>query len=187
MLERDRLFHASSHDDIDYHLVFLLVLARCLTTIRSVEMYNPDDSDLTFTADQSRLLSEPSLMASESTNSLHYLQATSANEDLSLSDLSIQDRDDIMSRPFSLLSRPDPITSPLQTGEPGEDKPGGIDGDEIQDRETARRQDAKAREEKLQSDLFILKKLNASFAAFNEALAATGSLNDVRLLYQFMG
>jgi len=38
---------------------------------------------------------------------------------------------------------------------------------------------AKAHEEKLQNDIFILKKLNAVFSAFNEALDATGGINGV--------
>jgi len=38
---------------------------------------------------------------------------------------------------------------------------------------------AKAHEEKLQNDIFILKKLNAVFSTFNEALDATGSMNSV--------
>ncbi|KAF5355115.1 hypothetical protein D9756_005318 [Leucocoprinus leucothites] len=137
-------------------------------------MYNPDESDLTFSADGSRLLSESSLMASES-NSSH---AGSAHEDLSLSDLSVRDRDGIMSKPFSLLSRPEPSTPPSQTGELGEDLTVRDHEDEEEDQETRSRQSAKAREEKLLSDIFILKKLNASFSAFNEALDATGNIND---------
>ncbi|KAJ3567176.1 hypothetical protein NP233_g6541 [Leucocoprinus birnbaumii] len=137
-------------------------------------MYNPDESDLTFTADGSRLLSESSLMASES-NSSH---AGSAHGDLSLSDLSMRDRDDVMRKPFSLLSRPDPTTPPSQTGELGDDLTVRAHGDDEEDEEATSRQSGKAREEKLQSDIFILRKLNASFSAFNEALDATGSIND---------
>ncbi|KXN92442.1 hypothetical protein AN958_08001 [Leucoagaricus sp. SymC.cos] len=136
-------------------------------------MYNPDESDLTFTADGSRLLSESSLMASES-NSSH---AGSLHEDLSLLDLSLKDRDGVMSKPFSLLSRPDPSSTPLPTGELGEDLTVRAQGDEEEGEERTR-QNAKAREEKLQNDIFVLKKLNASFTAFNEALDATGSIND---------
>jgi hypothetical protein len=148
-----------------------------LSTSAQLAMYNPDESDLTFSADESRLLSESSLMASES-NSSH---AGSAHEDLSLADLSLRDQDGIMSKPFSLLSRTEPTTPPSQTGELGEgDLTVRGDGDEDANQE-ANKQNAKAREEKLQSDLFILKKLNASFSAFNEALDATGSVNDVRV------
>lgn len=53
------------------------------------------------------------------------------------------------------------------------------EGNEEADTDNTKRQSAKAREEKLQSDVFILKKLNASFSAFNEALDATGSINEV--------
>jgi hypothetical protein len=136
-------------------------------------MSNPDDSGLTFTIDGSRLLSEPSLMASESNSSRTEIM----HADLSLSDLSLRDRDGIMSKPFSLLSGPEPTTPPQQMGELGEvEEEGAVE--EI-DEEALKRQNAKAREEKLQSDVFMLKKLNASFAAFNEALDATGSVNDV--------
>lgn len=145
-------------------------------------MFNPDESDLTFRADGSRLLSESSLMASESTSSHTGL----AHEDLSLSDLSIHDRDGIMSKPFSLLSGPEPTTPPHQTSGLGDGDHPPVAGAEDEeagevDEEAAKRLNAKAREEKLQSDIFILKKLNASFAAFNEALDATGSVNDVRV------
>ncbi|KAF9450448.1 hypothetical protein P691DRAFT_701318 [Macrolepiota fuliginosa MF-IS2] len=136
-------------------------------------MFDPDESDLTFTADGSRLLSESSLMVSESHTGL-------AHEDLSLSDLSIHDRHGILSKPFSLLSGQDPTTPPQQTSGLDDNDhviSGGDEGKEV-DEVTAKNQNAKAREEKLQSDVFVLKKLNASFSAFNEALDATGSIND---------
>ncbi|KAF8907365.1 hypothetical protein CPB84DRAFT_309500 [Gymnopilus junonius] len=41
-----------------------------------------------------------------------------------------------------------------------------------------KRQAARLREEKLQSDIFILKKLNAAFESFNGALQDTGSANE---------
>jgi hypothetical protein len=53
---------------------------------------------------------------------------------------------------------------------------GGGGGGEFEKRENdeqIKRQTAKAREEKLQRDLFILKKLNTSFAAFNDVLKDT--------------
>lgn len=43
------------------------------------------------------------------------------------------------------------------------------------------RHSAKAREDKLQSDIFILRKLNASLELFNDALQDTGSANQVIL------
>jgi len=47
--------------------------------------------------------------------------------------------------------------------------------------EQDKRHAARLREEKLQSDIFILKKLNSSFALFNDALQDTRSANQVGL------
>ena len=44
-------------------------------------------------------------------------------------------------------------------------------------------QAAKTRDEKLQRDLFILKKLNSSFAAFNEVLKDTQTGTEVRFTF----
>lgn len=139
-------------------------------------MWDPDVSDMTFSADGSRLLSESSLMASESTSSSH---TRHEQGELSLSDLSLRDRDDIMSKPFSLLAQSEPVTPPQQTSTLGEVEDEG-EGYEETSLEHTEKQTGKAREEKLQNDVFILKKLNASFSAFNEAMEATGSINDVR-------
>lgn len=83
-----------------------------------------------------------------------YQMAASTN-DLSISELSLS------LKPFSLLATP-------------------IDQEESAVQQPQRNPD-KAREEKLQSDIFILKKLNASFELFNEALHDTGSANKVLL------
>jgi hypothetical protein len=59
---------------------------------------------------------------------------------------------------------------------------GDRDKDEVEkpeNDEQTKRQAAKAREEKLQRDLFILKKLNSSFAAFNEVLKDTQTGTEV--------
>jgi hypothetical protein len=48
--------------------------------------------------------------------------------------------------------------------------------------EQAKRQAAKEREEKLQRDLFILKKLNSSFGAFNDVLKDTQTGTEVGML-----
>lgn len=50
-----------------------------------------------------------------------------------------------------------------------------------EDPEVARKQAQELRDEKLKSDLFVLKKLNSSFELFHEALSETGSANDVLL------
>jgi len=52
----------------------------------------------------------------------------------------------------------------------------------VQDPEVARQRARELRDEKLKSDIFILKKLNASFELFHEALQDTGSANEVSLL-----
>ena len=54
-----------------------------------------------------------------------------------------------------------------------------------EEREQARRKAAKLREEKLQGDIFILKKLNAAFESFNDALDEAGSANQVRLWHRY--
>lgn len=86
------------------------------------------------------------------------------DHDLSISELSLSDQ---TLRPFSLLAPPEPDTDTEQPEEPVAQQ--------------SQRQSAKAREEKLQSDIFILRKLNASFELFNDALQDTGSANQVIL------
>ena len=57
-----------------------------------------------------------------------------------------------------------------------------LDGTMTQeDIEKAKRLAAKTREEKLQHDLFVLKKLNAAFEVYKEALKETKSSTDVSL------
>lgn len=112
--------------------------------------------------------------------------------DLSISELSLSDRDEISNRPFSLLARPDPVPSTPPTKErelgdnSGEDEdPLDLDeeGDETIDQDKIKRIASRTREEKLRSDIFILRKLNAAFAAFNEGLEDAGSANEVRIHY----
>lgn len=101
-------------------------------------------------------------------------------------DLSFSDNSAIMNQPFSLLTRVDPhVSTPTRskasTSEPHEhydeeNVENTVHETEVDDR----RQAAKLREEKLQSDIFILKKLNAAFESFNDALQETGSANEVR-------
>ncbi|OAX39979.1 hypothetical protein K503DRAFT_849214 [Rhizopogon vinicolor AM-OR11-026] len=105
--------------------------------------------------------------------------------DLSLSELSISDKDTekfhFHDKPrFSLLAPPASTShsfSPDQSGieEDDEYEEEGNEGDSENADLTmiGRIAAAKSREDKLQSDLFILKKLNASFALFNDALRST--------------
>lgn len=67
-------------------------------------------------------------------------------------------------------------------GEGDEGREGQDEYEEAEEvREEARRRAEKIREDKLQSDIFILKKLNAAFEQFNGALDEAGSANHVRL------
>jgi len=108
-------------------------------------------------------------------------------EDLSLSELSLSDYNAIMKQPFCLLAKPEPDPSTTKPDNsiptPQVASPANKQGEELSDSEDGKKieqQASKNREEKLQSDIFILKKLNASFELFNQALHETGSANDVR-------
>lgn len=94
----------------------------------------------------------------------------------------------MLSKPFSLLARVEPdvktptrkptahsASSPEGSGEPPEEH---VDHDEV-DPDEARLQASAKRQEKLQSDIFVLKKLNAAFESFNDTLEATGTANEV--------
>ena len=92
------------------------------------------------------------------------------DRDLSISELSLSDQ---TLKPFSLLAPPAPPEPDIDTEESEESEEPVV--------QQSQKQSAKAREEKLQSDIFILRKLNASFELFNEALQDTGSANQVIL------
>jgi hypothetical protein len=134
-----------------------------------------DSFDITFLATGSQLLSESPLLPSSS-------RTGHGGDDLSLSELSIPDR----GSPFTLLARR-PTELPTPAHDDGDDELfGGDVGDtdrevpKDEDTEKIKRAAARHREEKLQSDIFILKKINASFAAYNEALSDTESAHQVR-------
>ena len=117
-------------------------------------------------------------------------------DDLSLSELSISNPDSIMSKPFSLLANFNPRTRPVDPTTPTrlnesevitEDQQLASDSKEVEgdlederDAEVIQRNAQEARDEKLKSDIFILKKLNAAFDLFHEALEETGDANQVR-------
>ena len=65
-------------------------------------------------------------------------------------------------------------------GEGGEEEGSGDEELAQEASEEARRRAEKIREDKLQSDIFILKKLNAAFEQFNGALDEAGAANHVR-------
>lgn len=127
-----------------------------------------DSSDITFTSG-SRLLSESPPAPSSSSNS--HSQTGHGGDDLSISELSLADR-----------PTPQPSNYDHSSDDPfNDDSVDGIADTTAlpQSDEQTRRQAAKLREEKLQRDLFILKKLNSSFALFNDALKDTKTGTEV--------
>ncbi|OCH92308.1 hypothetical protein OBBRIDRAFT_833534 [Obba rivulosa] len=140
-------------------------------------MNSPDLSQLNAFHSGSRLLSESSLLPDSSANSS---QTGHGGEDLSLSELSLEDRPlpTFKRRPFSLLAQPAPLRAAQHAedsvlAEEDEEADGEVGLDETmtqEDFERAKKLAARTREEKLQHDLFILKKLNATFDVYKEAL-----------------
>lgn len=130
-----------------------------------------------------------SIMGLESPNIPSDSSYSRQDDDMYLSDLGPTDQTAIMQKPFSLLARVDPgVSTPVRKEarsvqeddyeHQGEEEDQAACGQVTT--EERRAQVAKQQEEKLQSDIFILKKLNASFELFNEALQDTGSANEVR-------
>ncbi|KAG6833933.1 hypothetical protein H0H87_007944 [Tephrocybe sp. NHM501043] len=133
-----------------------------------------DSSDFSFPASGSHLLSESLILPSSSSSHTRL-----GGDDLSLSELSLTgDKTPSAQKPFSLLATVKHASYTEDTsgvyesaGDPlGEN---GSDDEQVEQKRRA----AKYREDKLQSDIFILRKLNASFALFDEALRDTGSAN----------
>ncbi|KAI9569675.1 hypothetical protein HD554DRAFT_501441 [Boletus coccyginus] len=131
--------------------------------------------------ERSHLLSQ-SLPSTDSFDVSSHIHTGPGGADLSLSELSLSDKPYSRDGPrFSLLAPPPApfcFSADQSTIIEGEECEEGadisVDGHDGADDTVMERIVAeKAREEKLQSDLFILKKLNASFAVLNEALQAT--------------
>ena len=127
----------------------------------------------------SRLLSESPLNSRSHTSS--------TVDDLSLADLSLTDRPHTRApaRPkFSLLAQPrqqEPSYDQSAIAEEDEDGGGALDQTMTpEEAEKARKLAARSREEKLENDLFVLRKLNSVFAVYNEALRETESSTEVR-------
>lgn len=100
------------------------------------------------------------------------------HSDLSLSDLSLGQDRPREKRPFSLLARP--LRDESAIADDDEPEPGEPDTTMTQEyMENARRQAVRTREEKLQHDLFILKKLNSAFEIYKDALREAKSATDV--------
>ncbi len=144
---------------------------------RPLAMDSFDISDFQMPASGSRLLSEPTPDISSSSST----RTGPGGDDLSISELSLSDRAHSKSarrRPFSLLApRTDESAVTDDDVEEGE---GGIDETMTQeDLEKAKRLAVKTREEKLQHDIFMLKKLNSAFEVYKDALRETKSSTDV--------
>lgn len=142
----------------------------------------------------SHLLSQ-SLPSSDPFDASSHIHTGPGGADLSLSELSLSDKPYSRDGPrFSLLApAPAPFRfstdqSTIIEGEEYEEEGDtSVDGhDDANNTVMERAVVEKAREEKLQSDLFILKKLNASFAVLNDALQATKGATEVRLAQSWL-
>ncbi|TFK54462.1 hypothetical protein OE88DRAFT_1711291 [Heliocybe sulcata] len=124
-------------------------------------MYSEDSLDITVRRDDPHLLSESPLFPSQSNTG-------PGGDDLSLSELSLKDRPAPSRKRFSLFAQPPEDESIDQ--EEGDDA--GVEGQEENEEEAENRRKAasRTREEKLQHDLFILRRLNSAFSVFNEGL-----------------
>jgi hypothetical protein len=146
----------------------------------------PLDSD-----PDSRLLSQ-SLPSPDPFDASSHFHTGPGGADLSLSELSISDKPYGRDGPrFSLLAPP-----PAQVRTYSADQSAITEDDEYEEERDAGPDDEaaanntvigrvaaeKAREEKLQKDLFIIRQLNASFAVLNDALRATKSATEVCIL-----
>lgn len=141
-------------------------------------------SDFVVDESGSRLLSESLVHPSSSRN----VSTGHGGDDLSLSELSLTDpppAQGFRRRPFSLLAQP----RPSDTHDGTRDESAILEADEDEgalnetmmpeDAEKARKLAERTREEKLQSDLFMLKKLNSAFEVYKDALRETKSSTEV--------
>lgn len=161
----------------------LLLLLLLLPPVPAMDSF--DLSNIDIPASGSRLLSEPTPDISSSSSRTGH-----GGDDLSLSELSLSDRPQSKSarrRPFSLLAQPQTPDESAVADEDAEEGEGGQDETMTQeDMEKARKAAAKTREEKLQHDLFVLKKLNSAFEVYKDALRETKSSTDVSALRVYL-
>ncbi len=141
-----------------------------------------DLSNIDMPPSGSRLLSEPTPDISSSSSRTGH-----GGDDLSLSELSLGERPQpktMHRRPFSLFAQPESPDESAVADEDAEEGEGGLDQTMTQEEmEKARKVAAKTREEKLQHDLFVLKKLNSAFEVYKDALRETKSSTDVSVPY----
>ena len=124
----------------------------------------------------------------------------SNDADLSISELSIIVKPE-PEQPFSLLARPRPLRTPVQTtpppsqdpnpGEPSQSTDHETDAKDTvevddhvespqEDENTRKQSVSRQRDERLKQDLFVLRKLNDAFGVFNDALEETRSSKSVQ-------
>ncbi|KAI0044625.1 hypothetical protein FA95DRAFT_1562014 [Auriscalpium vulgare] len=133
-----------------------------------------DSIDSNFPPSGSRLLSE-SPLSGPFVSSSSASHTGTRGDDLSLSELSIPEPRP-PSRPFSLLAQPQlKASTDAEGGDEGEEEELEGTGE---DEEKRRRLDARTREERLQNDLFVLRKLNNTFAIYNDALSEAQSATE---------
>jgi len=138
----------------------------------------------------SRILSESFPSPDPIDDSFHLQDTGPGGADLSLSELSLSDKPFTRDGPrFSLLA-PQPAPShPFSSDQSaiaevdeyvdGTGATADMEEDVANTAVLGRAVAAKAREEKLQRDLFILKKLNSSFSVLNDALSIAKSATEV--------
>lgn len=149
----------------------------------------PSSSIPVASEEDSHLLSQ-SLPFPDPFDASSHIHTGPGGADLSLSELSLSDKPYSRDAPrFSLLAPP-PGLVPFSANqgtiieseeyeEPDEQGTSVHEHDDADNTMVQRVMAEKAREEKLQSDLFILRKLNASFAVLNDALDATNDATQV--------
>lgn len=102
--------------------------------------------------------------------------------DLSLSELSIPSQSSRpVKQPFSLLARPSQAPEPELDIPSNEEQEENVKDDyaNAEEPEAQVKDATRDREERLRQDLFVLRKLNAGFATYTEALAETRSATEV--------
>jgi len=126
------------------------------------EMDSVDLSAALPTDDTARLLSESPLIGRSNHSDL------SSSDLLSVHDLPPGDR-----------NQSHAVDDDHAEGEVEEDLQEGDDGEDEEAQIRRARKAARTREEKLQNDLFLLKKLNGAFSLYTDALRATQSTTEV--------
>lgn len=159
-------------------------------TMSSWSLSSPSSSIPLGFEEDSHLLSQ-SLPSPDPFDASSHIHTGPGGADLSLSELSLSDKPSSRDPGprFSLLAPPlAPLRfsadqSAIIEGEEDHEEDGdtSADGHDVANDTIVDRVDAKkTREDKLQNDLFILRKLNASFAVLNDALRATKGATEVR-------